>query len=183
MNNVFRIQIAVLTATSLLMGCNRDESRTKNHPSEVSEEVSVNFEDLKPLDWLKGEWTENEPDIDLKISYNWDKNKNFFIQHFDLKDGENESLEGKQYIGWDPIESRIRSWIFDSDGGFGEGIWYVEGDRVYSNMKFTLADGRSASATHIYTKIDNDTYTFTSENRDIDGEMLPNIGPFKVIRK
>ena len=28
-----------------------------------------------------------------------------------------------QRIGWDPAAKQIRSWEFDSEGGFGEGTW------------------------------------------------------------
>lgn len=34
-----------------------------------------------------------------------------------------DDLEGTQVIGWDPAAGTIRSWMFDSDGGFGEGTW------------------------------------------------------------
>lgn len=179
----FKTQLAFLAIACFLTGCNRSEEAQQKQSQEYSEETPSHFEELKALNWLAGNWVDDEADIDLKISYKWGKNKNFLIQSFNLKDSGHEDIEGQQYIGWDPVQSRIRSWLFDSDGNFGEGYWIADGDNLYSNVIFTLNDGRKASATHIYTKINDDTYTFASENRDINGEVLPSIGPFKVIRK
>ena len=33
-----------------------------------------------------------------------------------------------QRIGWDPVADHIRSWEFDSEGGFGEGKWGGDGE-------------------------------------------------------
>ena len=57
-----------------------------------------------------------------------------------------------------------------------------EGDTWYASLTFTMPQGQIASATHIYRKIDDNTYTFASVSRDVDGQLLPNIGPFKIIR-
>ena len=32
-------------------------------------------------------------------------------------------------IGYDPVKGRLRSWVFDSEGGFGEGSWRQEGNK------------------------------------------------------
>ncbi len=110
-----------------------------------------------------------------------DKHKNFLMQNFSMKVLDQNELQGCQIIGWDPIQEKIRSWVFDSDGGFGEGYWSQQGDSWYVNMSFTLADGRKASSTNIYTKVDG-SYTFASEGRDVNGEVLPNIEPVKVVK-
>ena len=75
-------------------------------------------------------------------------------------------LEGTQVIGWDPAAGTIRSWMFDSDGGFGEGTWSKKGNRWLIKFKQVLPDGRKASATNIYTIIDHDTcLLYTSHAR------------------
>ena len=40
-------------------------------------------------------------------------------------------ISGIQVIGWDPIAKAIRSWTFDSNGGFAEGKWEHRGDRWF----------------------------------------------------
>jgi len=32
-------------------------------------------------------------------------------------------MAGMQIIGWGPAAKQMRSWVFDSDGGFGTVIW------------------------------------------------------------
>jgi hypothetical protein len=178
------------TITIFICGCEKDnklediaktdfESDKQDQP--VSE--SSHFDQLKELDWLVGSWIDKDENLELQITYEWDKNKNFLIQHFSLKISGEKELDGLQMIGWDPTAKKIRSWVFDSDGGFGESVWLKQDNSWSSRMNFTLADGRKASSIHIYTKIGKDAYTFASESRDVDGKLLPNIGPFKIVRK
>jgi hypothetical protein len=46
-----------------------------------------------------------------------------------------------------------------------------------------LPDGRKASATNIYTIVDDNTFTWKSVSREVDGEFLPNVEEFKMLRK
>lgn len=141
------------------------------------------FEELKDLNWLAGNWEDEDDNIDVKYDVEWDANKNFLTQYFVLNILGQEELSGKQIIGWDPVKKNIHSWIFDSDGGYGESVWSKDGNTWYASVTFTLPKGGRASALHVYKKIDDNTYIFASQNRDVDGKLLPNIGPFKVIRK
>lgn len=149
--------------------------------NEINSSLS-HFEHLKDLAWLEGNWEDQDDNIDVKYSYSWDKNKNFLTQHFTVYILGQEQISGFQIIGWDPIKKKIRSWIYDSDGGVGKSVWSKEGSTWYVSVVFTLPQGGVASATHIYHKMDDTSYTFASENRDVDGKLLPNIGPFKVIK-
>ncbi len=141
------------------------------------------FEKLKDLDWLVGDWIDDDDNIDVDYSYAWDQYKNFLTQNFALSVLDQEVLTGIQIIGWDPTQESVKSWIFDSDGGFGEATWDKQDDTWYATVKFTLPQGGVGSAMHVYKKIDDNLYTFSSENRVVDGNLLPNIGPFKVIRE
>lgn len=140
-------------------------------------------EELTTLNWLIGNWKDADEDVDITFSTHWDKHKNFIIQRFNTKIYDVEELEGMQIIGWDPNENKIRSWIFDSDGGFGSGTWSKDGNSWNIDVKYTLSDGRQASSVNIYTPGDANSYTYSSIGRDVDGEVLPNIDPVKVIRE
>lgn len=171
-----------VASTILITGCSRDSSDPEQS-SEASFPESSHYEKLKGLDWIIGDWKDDQPDIDFTITYKWILNKNFIAQEFLLKSEGQPDLKGQQLIGWDPVAERMHSWTFDSDGAIGEGSWFEDNGSWYANIAFTLGDGRKGAATHIYKKIDSSTYLFSSENRDIDGEILPNIGPFKVVKK
>ena len=139
-------------------------------------------EELKELAWLVGNWEDTDEDMEIHSWWRWAGNKNFLVQTFSSTILGQKDIRGKQILGWDPAEKRLRSWIFDSEGGFGKCYWSRIDGSWYASTIFTLPDGRKASATHIYKKIDNDTYQFSCENRDVDGRLLPNIGPYKVVR-
>lgn len=144
------------------------------------QEPSSNFEQLKDLAWLVGKWEDSDDNVDILFDNQWDKYKNFITQHFKMKIYGQDDIEGKQIIAWDPVKDVVRSWVFDSDGGFGEGTWEKVNKSWQATMFFTLSDGRTASSINIYTPVDDDSYTFASVEREVDGEILPDMDPVTV---
>ena len=143
-------------------------------------EAPSHFEQLKDLAWLVGKSEDSDENVDILFDNHWDKFKNFIIQHFKMEIYGQEDIEGKQVIAWDPLKETIRSWVFDSDGGFGEGTWAKEDKSWYATMRYTLSDGRVASATNIYTPVNDQSYTYASVEREVDGEILPDMEPVTV---
>jgi hypothetical protein len=92
-------------------------------------------------------------------------------------------MAGMQIIGWDPVAKHIRSWTFDSDGGFSEGVWTRKDDRWMIRKTGVLADGRKASSVNIVKHLDNNSFTLQSVARAVDGEILPNIDEVRIIRQ
>ena len=138
---------------------------------------------LKDLEWLVGEWGDASGETSISTKIAWTKNKSFLSYTFKVSVPGAEDLEGTQVIGWDPAAGTIRSWMFDSDAGFGEGTWTKKENRWIIKFKQTLPDGRKASATNIYTIIDHNTITWQSIGREVGGQFMPNIGPVNVVRK
>ncbi len=138
---------------------------------------------LQNLAWLVGEWTDDSPDAEVAANVTWTKNKAFLNYSFKASAPGMDDLEGTQIIGWDPAAGTIRSWMFDSDGGFGEGIWSNKENTWTVKFSQVLPDGRKASATNIYTLVDGNTITWRSIGRKVDGEFLPNVEEVKMIRK
>lgn len=155
--------------------------------TEVREVESIDppsqYENLKELEWLIGEWIDEDEDIKIESESKWDKYKNFITQHFTVNVEGKLELEGRQVIAWDPRKEQIRSWIFDSDGGFGEGIWRKKGKNWIVEASHTAPDGRRSSAVNIYTPLNQNSYSWESTGREIGGELLPNVDPVKVVRK
>ena len=50
-------------------------------------------------------------------------------------------------------------------------------------LKLALGDGGKATSLSIMTRLDNDSFKWESVNRDIDGELQPNVEPVLVVRK
>jgi hypothetical protein len=135
------------------------------------------------LAWLVGQWTDDSPNATVGATVSWTKNKSFLSYSFKASAPGMDDLEGTQVIGWDPAAGTIRSWMFDSDGGFGEGTWSKKGNSWIVKFHQVMPDGRKASATNIYTLLDSNTITWKSIGRKVDGEFLPNVEEVKMVRK
>jgi uncharacterized protein (TIGR02246 family) len=153
----------------------------------VTEEDTVepisHYEQLKSLEWLVGNWTDQDDQAKVVTECNWTRNNNFLVRSFTVQVNDRIDMAGLQIIGWDPAAKQIRSWVFDSDGGFGQGTWTQKGDRWYVKQNGVLADGRASSEINIITKLDDSTCTLQSINRTVDGELLPNVNEVKVAKE
>jgi len=141
------------------------------------------YDNLKELEWMIGEWVDADEEATVETSCKWTKNQNFITRSFNVVINEEVGLEGTQIIGWDPSLQTIRSWMFDSEGGFGVGAWSKNaGGWIVRGLRVTPDGGRGSSTT-VIEQNDDDTYTTRIVGRQLDGELLPNIGPITVRRK
>jgi len=140
-------------------------------------------EHLKELDWMIGSWIDQDEEATIQTDCEWTKNQNYMTRSFAVVvDGQVE-MAGMQMIGWDPIAKQIRSWVFDSDGGFAEGKWTHKGDRWLIKQTATLPDGRKSSAVNIIKRINDNSFTWQSIQREVAGDLLPNVDEVLVVRK
>lgn len=146
-------------------------------------EIKSNYEQLQVLEWIIGTWVDEDEDITIVTECKWTKNQNFITRSFTVANGDDIQLSGMQVIGWDPKAEQIRSWTFDSDGGFSEGTWQQEDNFWFIKKRGTLPDGSTASATSIIEMVDNDTFEFQSVHRTVAGQMLPNVNEVRVVRQ
>ncbi len=142
---------------------------------DVAFEPPSHHEQLKELDWLVGRWTDQDDQATVVTECNWTKNKNFLVRSFTVTIQDRIDMSGIQFIGWDPSSKQIRSWVFDSDGGFGQGTWERKGNRWYVKQKGVLYDGRDSSSVNVISYLDDNSCTLQSIHRMVDGELLPNI--------
>jgi hypothetical protein len=144
----------------------------------------THYEQLKELEWMIGSWIDdNDPGVSIQTDCEWTKNQNFITRSFAVVVGAEIDMSGMQIIGWDPAENVIRSWVFDSDGGFGSGTWTKKENRWVIQTTGTLPDGGKSTATNIMTRIDDNSFTWQSINRGVDGELLPNVAEVVIVRK
>ena len=139
------------------------------------------YSQLAALEWLVGTWEDKDGDQTVETKINWAGDKNFLVRTFKLKGAESET-DGWEIIGWDPIKQQIRSWIFDSNGGFGETIWTTDGDDWLVRASNVLPDGGRSTAENVLTKVDDNTFTWESQNRTLNGEPQPSLDKIEVER-
>lgn len=137
---------------------------------------------LEELSWLNGEWVDQSENATVRTKCQWTKNHNFITRSFSISVRDRIDLEGTQVVGWDPASGRIRSWMFDTSGGFAESIWSRDGNQWTIQSSSVLPDGRRGAHVRILTYIDDNTLTLQTVSREVDGEILPNIDEFKVVR-
>ncbi|HTU25438.1 MAG TPA: SgcJ/EcaC family oxidoreductase, partial [Pirellulales bacterium] len=78
---------------------------------------------LEQLAWLVGNWIDESPQAWVKTSYQWSDDHHFLVGSFSVRIAGRPAIEGVHRIGWDPLAKTVRSWMFDSEGGFGESLW------------------------------------------------------------
>jgi uncharacterized protein (TIGR02246 family) len=154
-----------------------DRVREERSPVVVS-----NYDRLKDLEWMIGDWVDGDERSRVEMTCKWTKNQSFITRSFAVSIRDRIDMSGMQIIGWDASAGKIRSWVFDSDGGFGEATWTRKDKRWIIHAAATLPDGRKTSAINIMTVLDDKSFTWQSTGRELDGEILPNIEPVKVVR-
>jgi uncharacterized protein (TIGR02246 family) len=142
-----------------------------------------NADHLEDLEWLIGEWTgEAEKGESGSATFDWAENDNFIVSSFATTLNGIPVYGGTQWIGWDAISKKIRSWSFYSGGGFGEAVWTKDGNTWSIRTTAQTGDGKKASATNIVTKTDDDHMTWQMTRLPVDGESMPDPKPVKMKR-
>ncbi len=140
-------------------------------------------ERLKALEWLVGEWVSESNEAVVHTTCGWSENKNFLLRSFTVQMQGKPALTGQQRIGWNPLTRQFKSWVFDSDGGFGEGDWSSDGDRWIIQARGIRSDGRPASVTHVITRVNKDMLRWRAVDRTVAGRSAPDVDEFVLVRK
>jgi uncharacterized protein (TIGR02246 family) len=138
---------------------------------------------LKELEWLVGDWINESQDAVVNTSCKWSDDGNFLIRDFTMKTQGQPVLSGTQRIGWDAVKRQFKTWIFDSQGGFGDGYWTKDGDRWLIKADGVRQDGQPASATNIVTRMGRDRIGWQSVDRTLGGAAIAGIDEFTLVRK
>jgi uncharacterized protein (TIGR02246 family) len=139
-------------------------------------------EQLQPLAWLVGEWVDDGGSTVVRSTCRWSEDKNFLLQDFRLEISGRDAMNVNQRIGWDPLRKRIRSWVFDSEGGFGESTWTRDGDDWTIRATGVRPDGTTGSATNTLIRNGNDGYIWRSRDRIVADDVQPPV-EVRVVRK
>jgi len=152
-------------------------------PADETAAPPSHYEHLKELDWLVGRWVDADSNAVVETVCDWTQNKNFLTRKFTVTiDGEID-LAGTQVVGYDASTGKIRSWMFDTAGGIGEGAWTQKDNGWVIKKSQVLISGEKASSINVITKVDDNTLTWQSVHRVIGGEMLPDVGPIKIVKE
>jgi len=150
----------------------------------VGAEPSHNIH-LQPLQGYVGDWVEDgsrPSGVVVHSSCSWTANGSYLIRKFSAEGKKGIVKAGTEVIGWDPRQHRIRSWVFDADGGFGESVWTRDGARWIIKHTGTMADGNDVSITYIATPKDHNSFTIQSKDHFVGGEKQADLPEIKFKR-
>jgi len=148
-----------------------------------AEDVS-SYERLRDLEWMVGHWLDESETNKVEASVRWADNQSYLIRTYTVEIQGEKSSSGTMFIGWDPQSGQIKSWVFDSEGGHGEGLWTRTAENQWVvKAQGVLRDGRPTSATQVHTIINKDSVKSSSIDRIIGGQVAPDIVDLVMVRK
>jgi uncharacterized protein (TIGR02246 family) len=139
-----------------------------------AKEPATAADHLKSLEPLLGDWVGADKDKSVQVHCAWTLNKSFVLAQYTIKSGSEETTTAQRF-GWDPVNQRIRSWYFDSTGGFGEATCTEAGDGLVFEASGVLPDGRVGTAMNRLHFVDDKSFVYQSRNRTVDGRPLADI--------
>lgn len=140
------------------------------------------YSQLQALEWLVGNWANKAGDLTVQTKITWAGDNNFLVRKFNVKGSDQNETDGWEIIGWDPERQQIRSWIFDSNGGFGEATWANDGEHWLIQASNVLPGGSHSTAEHVLTKVDDNKFSWETQNRTLDGDPQPSLDKIDVER-
>lgn len=145
-------------------------------------EPPTNHDRLQALGWLVGDWIDESEESVVMTCCRWSEDGNFLLQDIKLRVAGVDAMDISQRIGWDPLTKRIKSWVFDSEGGYGDGIWTRTADGWLIKSTGVRRDATTASATNLMTTLSRDAYVWRSVDRVAGDAVLPPV-EVRVVRK
>ena len=133
---------------------------------------------LQTLAWLVGDWVDESREGIVNTSCNWSDNDSFLLQEIAVHQAGRQEMTISQRIGWDPLTKHIKTWVFDSEGGYGESTWTPTDTGWLIKATSVNSDGSTTSATSHIEPTGMDRYVFRSVDRVVAGELLP---PVEVV--
>lgn len=138
---------------------------------------------LQQLSWLHGDWVDEGENTLVVFSCAATDNRNFLLREFKIHIAGQEAMSGTQRTGWDPLTGKLKSWIFDSEGGYSEGFWHRDDHRWILKSFGVTAEGQPASSTTIYTLVNDDTMTWQSVDHEVAGVEIPDSKVVTIVRR
>jgi uncharacterized protein (TIGR02246 family) len=150
---------------------------------EEQEKGLTHHQRLQELDWLVGDWLDESPDSVVRATCRWTEDQNFLIRDFTVHVQGKSVMTVTERIGWDASTRQIKSWVFDSEGGHGSGLWSRNGNEWVIKSTGVLPDGRTATATHVLTRLGPQSARWNSVERTVGDQVVPDRAEYVMVRR
>jgi uncharacterized protein (TIGR02246 family) len=138
---------------------------------------------LHKLDWLVGDWRAENDQGSVDIHSMWMNDKRFISRIFKVRGKDGYKLDGTQIVGWDPAAGVIRSWSFDSEGGFEQAVWIRDGKQWLVKVSAVLPDGSLGSEQRLMTHAGDGRMSTEVIEQQVNGQLLPGLEKVTLVRQ
>ena len=104
------------------------------------------------------------------------------LSEFEVLLQDDRTTTATQLLAMHPVTGAIQSWTFESDGSLGEAVWSRTAKGWTAKVTSFTGDGNKVTATTVLTPVDENTFTFQSTERTVDGSKDADVGPITVTR-
>ncbi len=140
-------------------------------------------EQLSQLSWMVGEWINEDSKSVVNTQCDWSEDGNYLLRRFTVQMNDGRQMSGTQRTGWDSVHKKLRSWTFDSEGGFFSGFWTRTDDGWILTSAGVSASGETVTSTAIYKIIDAEMLTWQYSNLIIGDDVRGGSEPVTMVRR
>ena len=133
------------------------------------------------LNWIAGEWQSEGKGTPVSMTAKSALGKMFMQLEFTIKRPDGD-LTVLYLFGYDPVSEQVKSWTFDSAGGYGEALWTRDGNQWVGQAAGVLPDGGSGTTTYVVKYVDDDNFVLVMRDREVAGQPLAD-SETKYVRK
>ncbi|TWT81398.1 hypothetical protein CA13_28510 [Planctomycetes bacterium CA13] len=145
--------------------------------------VGTESNDTEGLESLVGTWKCEADNATLTVKSTWKHDKRFIERSFTLQDKNGQSVTATEMIGWDPASLTLRSWSFDSQGGFEQAIWNRDSDGWLIKADAVLPGGITATEQRSLSIDSEGNLRTQSLEQQFGGRLMPGSKPVTLIRQ
>jgi len=137
---------------------------------------------LMSLDWMFGEWVDADGKARIETKMGWTADGNYLERTYSITLPGRGDQRGVQRIGWDPKADQFRSWNFNDDGSFSQGLWHEIENGFEIELSGVTADGHGKGSLMKVLRTGQNSLEWQSTEATEDGVPLPDM-KLKLVRK
>lgn len=171
------------SASYLAVHTKRDGNWYRDTVREVAISQSSSMPDPQSLKSLLGEWNYESDSLKMTVTSDWKYENRFIKRAFWLQDSNGQTVMATEFIGWDPAAKLLRSWSFDSQGGFERAVWHRDGDRWLIKADAVLPNGISATEQRSLSIDPDGNLRSQCLEHQVGGRLMPGSDPITLVRQ
>lgn len=139
--------------------------------------------DPNELSALVGSWKRKSNGGTLTVQAVWKHDKRFIERSFQILGKDGQKITATEMIGWDPATRTIRSWSFDSQGGFEQAVWNRDGDSWLIKADAVLPGGITATEQRSLSLDSEGNLRIQTLEQQSSGRLMPGFDPITLVRQ